>query len=455
MIENEVQETTVEREPEAIVDEIMAKDTMTAGDYNEMLRMLHTSKDGTEQIFIIKGDLEEANPAPSGGTAMKIGAAQVICNEFDAAAKTLANATDNADRQYFLGLIHMAVRDHHLAAEAFGNAIAKGMTGDEIGVLHTEALAMNGELEAAADASKAVNSETPEGRYVVGLLAELNGDYDTAIEAYDDACDMDYSRAMFRMAYFLDLHGNDEEAIELYEQCLTCPPVYANALLNLAVLYEDAGRDDDALEVLQQLLQTNPRHKRARLYMRDVCSSKEMFYDEDKAKRIAKRNAVLDIPVTDFELSVRARNCLKKMNIITLGDLVSTSEAELLGYKNFGETSLREIKEMLTAKGLRLGQALEEANEYNARGTYTSFSMGDSMAENIEVEGDEAVLSLTLDSLEFSVRARRVLEQIGARTLGDLASRSEVELMSQKNFGQTSLNEMRSKLSEYGLKFRD
>ena len=177
--------------------------------------------------------------------------------------------------------------------------------------------------------------------------------------------------------------------------------------------------------------------------------------DEDKAKRIAKRNAVLDIPVTDFELSVRARNCLKKMNIITLGDLVSTSEAELLGYKNFGETSLREIKEMLTAKGLRLGQALEEANDYAARGGFAPFGMGDMSGEGIEVEGDESVLSLTVEALEFSVRARRVLEQLGVRSLGDLASRSEVELMSQKNFGQTSLNEMRSKLSEYGLKFRD
>ena len=88
-----------------------------------------------------------------------------------------------------------------------------------------------------------------------------------------------------------------------------------------------------------------------------------MYYDEDQARRIAKRNAVLDIPVTDFELSVRARNCLKKMNIRTLGDLVRITEAELLAYKNFGETSLKEIKDMLTAKGLRLGQALEEGSE--------------------------------------------------------------------------------------------
>ena len=68
---------------------------------------------------------------------------------------------------------------------------------------------------------------------------------------------------------------------------------------------------------------------------------------------------MLDTPVTDFELSVRARNCLKKMNIRTLGDLLKVSEAELLSYRNFGETSLVEIKNMLSSKGLRLGQGVD------------------------------------------------------------------------------------------------
>ena len=71
------------------------------------------------------------------------------------------------------------------------------------------------------------------------------------------------------------------------------------------------------------------------------------------------RNAVMEIPISDFELSVRSRNCLKKMNIRSLGDLLKTSEQELLSYKNFGETSLNEIKALLASKGLRLGQNAE------------------------------------------------------------------------------------------------
>ena len=64
------------------------------------------------------------------------------------------------------------------------------------------------------------------------------------------------------------------------------------------------------------------------------------------------------MPVANFELSVRSRNCLEKMGIETIGDLTRTTEAELLSSKNFGETSLFEIREMLTSKGCRSASLL-------------------------------------------------------------------------------------------------
>ena len=76
-----------------------------------------------------------------------------------------------------------------------------------------------------------------------------------------------------------------------------------------------------------------------------------MFYDEDAQRRRDRVSQVLNVPVTDFELSVRSRNCLQKMGIITLGDLARCTEQELLASKNFGETSLVEIREMLASQG--------------------------------------------------------------------------------------------------------
>ena len=63
---------------------------------------------------------------------------------------------------------------------------------------------------------------------------------------------------------------------------------------------------------------------------------------------------VLNKPISSLELSVRARKALQLLNIATLGDLAARTEAELMGVKNFGATSLVEIKERLIASGLNL-----------------------------------------------------------------------------------------------------
>ena len=109
-------------------------------------------------------------------------------------------------------------------------------------------------------------------------------------------------------------------------------------------------------------MDAHPNHTRARLFLKDAESSLDMYYDEDRERVTEKHNAILDTPVTDFELSVRARNCLKTMNVYTLGDLLRISDQSLLAYKNFGETSLHEIKAMLQLKGLDMGQLSEQSS---------------------------------------------------------------------------------------------
>ena len=57
---------------------------------------------------------------------------------------------------------------------------------------------------------------------------------------------------------------------------------------------------------------------------------------------------------------MRAKNCLDSENITILRDLVSMTEAELLKVRNFGKTSLKEVKSKLQALGLTLGLDVEE-----------------------------------------------------------------------------------------------
>lgn len=63
--------------------------------------------------------------------------------------------------------------------------------------------------------------------------------------------------------------------------------------------------------------------------------------------------------VDNLELTVRSANCLKHLDINYLGDLIQYTENELLRTPNLGKKSLTEIKELLEARGLRLGMAIE------------------------------------------------------------------------------------------------
>ena len=276
--------------------------------------------------------------------------------------------------------------------------------------------------------------------------AEKSGDREGAIAELRRAVAADprNTQALFDLAYRLDMAGEEDEAVALYERVCDQAPPTINTLINLAVMYEDRGDYTRAERCLRQVLESSPNHPRARLYMKDVVAARETKPVEEADRDLLKRKALMDTPVTDFDLSVRARTCLKKMNIRTLGDLLRITEAELLSYKNFGESSLIEIKQMLAAKGLRLGQGSDDAHRAARR----------SISDQLKGSGREAALNKPVSDLQLSVRARKALQLLGIMTLGDLASRTEAELMGVKNFGATSLQEVRERLSEHGLELR-
>ena len=68
--------------------------------------------------------------------------------------------------------------------------------------------------------------------------------------------------------------------------------------------------------------------------------------------------AKLNMSLAELDLSVRATNCLESENITTVRDLVSRTENQLLEVRNFGETTLQEVREKLADIGLRLGMRL-------------------------------------------------------------------------------------------------
>ncbi|MCX7784936.1 MAG: DNA-directed RNA polymerase subunit alpha [candidate division WOR-3 bacterium] len=88
-------------------------------------------------------------------------------------------------------------------------------------------------------------------------------------------------------------------------------------------------------------------------------------YDKEKQRLID----LLKMDIEELELSNRALNCLRKgrskktgekVNIITVGDLVSRTEREMLDIENFGRKSLEEVRKILEAHGLSFGMDVTE-----------------------------------------------------------------------------------------------
>jgi DNA-directed RNA polymerase subunit alpha len=303
-----------------------------------------------------------------------------------------------------------------------------------------------------------INERAAEEYFKKGQDAENQALHERAVEFYERALNEnpDHESAAFRLALLYDRRAEDAKAIELLERISTSAPVHINALINLAILYEDNNHYDEAHRCLDAVLRTDPNHARARLYMKDVESARSQYYDEDAERRGDRRDAILNIPISDFELSVRSRNCLKKMNLRSLGDLLRTSEAELLSYKNFGETSLNEIKALLASKGLRLGQAAEDKSGVAGAAGGVSSAVAGGLRKPAVVTGNipPELTGKPVADLELSVRSRKALQRLNISSIGELASRTEAELLGCKNFGQTSLNEIKQQLATFGLGLR-
>ncbi|MCH7525813.1 MAG: DNA-directed RNA polymerase subunit alpha [Planctomycetes bacterium] len=85
-------------------------------------------------------------------------------------------------------------------------------------------------------------------------------------------------------------------------------------------------------------------------------------------------NEYRERPIADLDLTVRARNCLEAARIVTIGELMDKTEADLLRLRSFGKTSLREVRRKLADLGLGLGAGVEESEAASELGEQTPSS---------------------------------------------------------------------------------
>jgi DNA-directed RNA polymerase subunit alpha len=379
---------------------------------------------------------------------LKLGIAYYFLGYMDRAAENLQHA-ETALGGYYLGRALVARTRYDEAMKAFERAEKSGYTASQVNLQRAGIYNKQGDAEAAKTIlakHKDLESHSAEYHFQWAGVHRAEGDKLAAIKSLERSVELDPSHtgALFQLGYLNDLAGNDDEAIGYYERCLKYPPINIGAVNNLGILYEDNDKYDKAAECYSRMLKADPTDERARLFLKDAQASQTMHYHSDDDTTFNRFSQVLDMSVTDFELSVRARNCLKKMNIRTLGDLTRVTEAQLLASKNFGDTSLMEINELLRSKGLRIGQSINEGLPYEPR--YRP-------QQQLSPE-EQAMMNKPVSELNLSVRARKCMSRLGITTVGELLQRTSDELLEAKNFGVTSLTEVREKLTAMGLKLR-
>jgi DNA-directed RNA polymerase subunit alpha len=387
---------------------------------------------------------EDQTPA----SRVRLGVCLYLLGRYYRAIEALEQADGGAMARYYLAKCHFARQEYPAAVESYKAAEKAGYNAGDCALGRVEAL-RSAEDPAAAlkvlDSLSGAIEQTAE--YLAqraATVAALGGNPHEVIALYERAVETDrnHAGALFGLALENDRYGNDDAAMELYKRAVGRFPAHIGSLTNLGLLYEDREQYDKAAQCYRRILDVYPDHLRAQLFFKDTESSHEQYYDEDAQKKRDRMGQVLNIPVTDFELSVRSRNCLQKMGIMTLGDLCRCTEQDLLASKNFGETSLVEIKDMLSTKGLRLGQYAQE------RAATELFE-----PETLSAD-EQAMLSRPISELNLSVRARKCMIRLAINTMADLVRRTGDDLLECKNFGVTSLNEVREKLTVLGLKLR-
>ncbi len=391
----------------------------------------------------------ENQPARTPASSVRLGVCQYMLGRYSDAVNTLENADGGALAQFYQGKSHFGLGGYARSIECYEAAKTAGYENDLCLLAIAECKRHSGDVEGAmaiVDNIFGPTEQTAEYLYQRGAtIAATCSNPEEVCRLYERAVEIDeqHGGALFGLALENDRRGNDEKAIELYQRAAAVFPTNVGTLLNLGLLYEDHEQYERAARCYDRILESFPTHDRAILYRRDAIASMDEQYDHDREKMRQQIAGVMSIPIAQFELSVRSRNCLQKMGILMLGDLTKVSEGELLSSKNFGETSLVEIREMMANKGLMIGQFANQKETEDEPMDLSHLS-----------PDEQALLDRPISDLNLSVRARKCMTRLGLATIGELIRKSADDLLECKNFGVTSLTEVREKLTQVSLKLR-
>jgi len=393
------------------LDELLGQ-SLDRENFEELVRCIYhsyTNVDLTDsRIRQMHKELDGLKGSERRAMAEKLGILHFARGDYREAVELLGEAPASKTARHFLG---RALLKLGRAGEAL-EALARGRTGDDdlsTDVLTVEAHCDLGDYESAEQVIsnyEESEEEPAELVYARGRVAETRGEYGVATALYEKAIEKDpeYAPALFRLALNCDLNGEDERAMELYRRCANLQPSFVGPLINLGVLYEDHGKYEEAIECYKRVLAIEPTHRRAQLYLKDAESSLTMYIEVSASPRMR-----------------------------TMEEIFSLPEGGEGGYGALPEAALDDLD--------------EEEDESEGPTAAEALAAGDEMPV-------QEKLNISVESLELSTRARKCMERLGVRTVGELLQLSKKQLLAAPNFGTTSLKEIETKLGALGLSLK-
>ena len=391
----------------------------------------------------LRARMEHVSESEARDLQQRAGILATALGDWQAAVDFLQPIKTRKEAAYFLGRAYMGLG----STESAMSALQSGRQADDdfgTDMLMADLFCIQRDPAAARKLCthyRRKHAEDPDWLYAMGRVLETEGAYDEAMTHYEQAIerDPDHRGSLFRLALNCDLNGDDERARDLYRRCASLKPTFVGALINLGITCEDCGDFEGAVDCYKRVLAIDPAHLRAQLYLKDAESSLTMRIDEETSRRLRAHDEALQLSLADFELSARCHSALDKLNVRTLGDLIRVTEDQLLQFKNFGETSLDEIKDLLARNDLQLA------------GSSTPTRVAELIEAAQDEHYDDETMGMSIDQLGLSTRSRKCMERLGVSTVGDLLNHTEQELLGTPNFGRTSVAEIKSRLAELDL----
>lgn len=158
---------------------------------------------------------------------------------------------------------------------------------------------------------------------------------------------------------------------------------------------------------------------------------------DERAKRVAEiLPEVQDTPIENLDLGSRSYNALRRAGIHTVGALIRLSQKELFELKNIGAVSREEIIRTIE-KVLHSGITVTVSSNM-----YPTTDTGNSAVDIQDDALSSKLSSSTIDDLSFSVRAYNALMHAGITTVEALVKLTEEEVISIRNVGQKTRDEI-------------